>query len=168
MVILPIQRAFELGVDGEVLLRQLPDVVGLLAIAVVGALCTGISAFRIAVAATACMLAGSIMMTFAPSLLWVVAGMSLVSIGRSMVGVIAFAVVGDLIADEGRRTTSFATLGAVMPAAYIISPVIAGALIDMGGWRWVGAVWICGGLVLAFASWWFRNLPSSTERTGRP
>jgi MFS family permease len=168
MVILPIQRAFELGVDGEVLLRQLPDVVGLLAIAVVGALCTGISAFRIAVAATACMLAGSIMMTFAPSLLWVVSGMSLVSIGRSMVGVIAFAVVGDLIADEGRRTTSFATLGAVTPAAYIISPVIAGALIDMGGWRWVGAVWICGGLVLAFASWWFRNLPSSTERTGRP
>jgi hypothetical protein len=37
VVILPIQRDFELGVDGEVLLRQLPDIAGLLAIPVVGA-----------------------------------------------------------------------------------------------------------------------------------
>jgi len=166
VVILPIQRDFELGVDGEVLLRQLPDIAGLLAIPVVGALCTDISAFRIAMAATLSTLVGATTMTLAPSLAWVVVGMSLVSIGRSMVGVLAFAVVGASIEDEGRRTSGFATLGAVTPAAYIISPVIAGALIDMGGWRWVGAVWISGGLVLALGTWWLRSLSPSTARTG--
>ena len=166
-VILPIQRTFELGVDGEVLLRQLPDIAGLLAVPLVGALATGIRAFRIALAATVCLLAGATVMTLAPSLVWVVGGMSLVSVGRTMVGVLAFAVVSGSIADAGRRTSGFATLGAVTPTAYIISPVVAGALLEMGGWRWVGAVWICGALVLALGTWWLRNLSSSAARAGR-
>jgi MFS family permease len=167
VVVLPIQRAFELGVEGEVLLRQLPDIAGLLAVPLVGALGTGISAFRLALTAAVCMCVGAIVMTFAPSLVWLVGGMSLVSVGRTMVGVLAFAVVSASITDEGRRTSGFATLGAVTPTAYIISPVVAGALLDMGGWRWVGAVWICGAVVLALGTGWLRDLSSSAAQAGR-
>jgi MFS family permease len=156
---LPVQQTFGLGVDGEVLLRQLPDIAGLIAVPLVGALGTGVSTVRLAAISAACALSGALLMTFAPAIGWLVVGMCMVSVGRSVVSVLALSVVASSIKDAGRRTSAFATLGAAIPTAYIIAPVLAGWLLGLGGWRWVGCVWIAGALILLASTRWFRDEP---------
>ena len=166
-VTLPVQQAFKVDVQGEVLLRQLPDIAGLFAIPLVGTLGAGVSAFRIAVAAAASMLVGAVIMTAAPAFGWMVLGMSLTSIGRTMVGVLAFSAVAAAIADDARRTAGYAMLGAAGPAAYIVGPVLGAGLLGVGGWRWVGALWMASAFMLVLAAWWLRSVPSNPATEGR-
>lgn len=157
LVILPIQQTFSSGVDGEVLLRQLPDVAALLAVPAVGAFGARFRAGHIASCAAAVLLVGAVLMVVAPSLAWLVVGAGLTSIARAMVGVLAFAAVGAVVLDESRRSSAFALLGATAPAAYILGPLLASALLGAGGWRLVGVVWLASACVMVAAARWLRG-----------
>lgn len=166
-VILPIQGEFSVGVDGEVLLRQLPDVAGLLAVPAVGAFGARGRVDRTVWLAAAVMVAGTVLMLLAPTFGWLVAGASMNSVARSMVGVLAFAAVGASVPDESRRTTAFVVLGVMAPAGYMVGPVLAGALLGSGGWRFVAAVWLASAAVMAAAAWWLRGPSAHGEATAR-
>lgn len=157
LMTLPIQQTFSVGVDGEVLLRQLPDIAGLLALPVVGAFVARVSAFRIALSAAAILFAGTVLVVLAPTFACIVVGAGLTSIARAMVGVLAFAVVGAAVLDESRRSSAFALLGAAAPAACMVGPVLASALLGAGGWRLVAFVWLASASVIMAAAWWLRE-----------
>lgn len=156
-VILPVQHAFAMAVDGEILLRQLPDIAGLLVIPTVGAFSASVSSGRMLAAAAGMATVGAMLATLAPTQGWLLVGLALMNVGRSVVGVSAFACVGESITHEGRRTSAYAALGAVAPVAFITGPVLATWLAGMGSWRLVGVCWIGGGILLASAAWLSRT-----------
>ena len=152
-IVLPVQRAFAMSADVEILLRQLPDIAGLLVVLGIGAFGASVSGSRLLAVAAGFVLVGATLAIAAPAQGWLLLGMSLMNVGRSVVGVAAFASVGAAISDEGRRTTAFATLGAVAPVAFITGPVLAGWLLGLGNWRFVGSCWLVGALLIGLASW---------------
>ncbi len=163
LIILPVQQAFQASVDGEVLLRQLPDVAGLFAVLAVGALGRQVGASRLVMAAALAAFVGALFMLFAPAFGWLLLGMSLMSVGRSVVGVAAFAAVGAGITDESRRTSAFTALGAAAPVAFIIGPVLAAAMLGAGGWRLIGILWMLSAVVLAISAWLLRGPGQAAE-----
>lgn len=153
LVILPVQRAFAMPAEGEIILRQLPDVAGLLVILAVGVFGASVSGSRLLAVAAAVTLPGALLATLAPSPGWLLLGASLMNVGRSVVSVAAFASVGAVIRHEGRRTSAFATLGAMPPVAFITGPVVGAWLLDAGDWRWVGGCWCAGAAMIGLAAW---------------
>lgn len=150
--VLPIQRGFGSGADGEMLLRQLPDVAALLVIPWIGAFGPQVPSVRLVVAAAIALAAGSVIMTVAPSLPVLAVGLSLGSAGRATVGVIAFAAVGASVTGERRRASAFALLGSMPAAAFIAGPPMAGWLIGQAGWRLAGVLWIASAALVAVAA----------------
>ena len=165
VIILPVQRAFHASAEAEVLLRQLPDIAGLLSVLAVGAFGPRFSSARLMSVAAITAFVGALFMLFAPAFGWLILGLSLMSVGRGVVSVATFAAIGATIRDESRRTSAFATLGAAAPAAFIVGPVIAGALLDAGGWRGIGILWMASALMLAIAGWIMRN-PAQPAQAG--
>jgi len=157
VIILPVQQAFHASADAEVLLRQLPDIAGLLSVLAVGAFGPQVSASRLMSIAAVTAFVGALFMLFAPSYGWLILGLSLMSVGRSVVGVAAYAAIGATIKDESRRTSAFAMLGAAAPVAFITGPVLAGAMLDAGGWRPIGILWMVSAFMLALAGWLMRH-----------
>lgn len=167
MIILPIQQAFHASADGEVLLRQLPDIAGLFSVLAVGAFGRQVSSSRLMIFAAIAALAGAMFMLFASAFGWLIFGLSLMSVGRSVVSVATFAAIGATIEDESRRTSAFATLGAAAPIAFIVGPVVAGAMLGAGGWRRIGILWLVSALVLALAAWLMRAPVQPREPVAR-
>lgn len=167
VVILPVQRDFGAGGEGEILLRQLPDIAGLFTVPVVGALGARIKSFRIVTASALTMLLGASAMVLASGLGWLVSGMCLAGVGRAMLGVVAFAAVGECIRDEGRRASAFAVLGAAPTLAFAGGPVLAGWLMGAGDWRLVGAIWLASAAMVLVSAWGFRAAVSTADRPVR-
>jgi MFS family permease len=163
MIILPVQEAFQASADGEVLLRQLPDIAGLFSVLAVGAFGRQISSSRLMSFAAVTAFVGAMFMLFAPAFGWLLLGLSLMSVGRSVVSVAAFAAIGATIGDESRRTSAFATLGAAAPMAFIAGPVVAGAMLGAGGWRLIGILWTASAIVLMIAAWLMRAPAQAPE-----
>ena len=153
VVILPLQAAFGMSADGEVLLRQLPDMAALLITLAIAAVGTSISSRAMLVVAAALVAVGSLLATLGSNSVWLISGASLMNAGRGVVAVAAFATVGSVVTHESRRATAFATLGAVPSIVYIVGPVLAAWLMSHGGWRMVGLCWIGSSLLLAVAAW---------------
>jgi predicted MFS family arabinose efflux permease len=153
VVILPVQAAFGMSADGEVLLRQLPDMAALLVTLAIAAVGTSVSSRALLVTAAVAVAAGSLLATLGSNQMWLLAGASLMNAGRGVVAVAAFAAVSAVITHEGRRTTAFATLGAVPSIIYMVGPVLAAWLMGKGGWRMVGLCWVGASLLLALAAW---------------
>lgn len=166
VITLPAQQQFDAGPQGELLLRQAADVAGLLAVPLVGVLGGRIPAFRLTLAAAALMLAGSALMVSATALGWLLLGMGLTSVGRTIVTVMGMSVVGSSVADSRRRATAFAAVGMSAPLAFIVSPLTAALLASAGGWRLVSVIWFAGALVVLGSAGWLRwaASPPSLER----
>lgn len=156
VLILPVQQSFRVSVDGEVLLRQLPDIAGLFSVLAVGAFGRQVSSSRLVAVAAAAVFGGAMLMLLAPAFGWLIFGMSLMSVGRSVVSVAAFAAVGATIGEEARRMSAFSALGAAAPVAFIVGPMLAAGMLVAGGWRLAGVLWIASALVLAVAAWLMR------------
>ena len=100
-VVYPVQQTFAAGPEGELLLRQLPDLAGLVAVPLIGAIGARVSSARMAAIAAACIGAGASLLSLAPTMAVFVLGMVLGSVGRMIISVVAFAVVGAGVAHEG-------------------------------------------------------------------
>ena len=166
-VVYPVQQTFAAGPEGELLLRQLPDLAGLVAVPLIGAIGARVSSARMAAIAAACIGAGASLLSLAPTLAVFVLGMVLGSVGRMIISVVAFAVVGAGVAHEGRRATAFALLGAAGPAAFILAPIAASLLVMAGGWRAVGVIWCLSAITVAIAARWLRVKPGATHAERR-
>lgn len=168
--VLHIQRGFGAGPDGEMLLRQLPDIAALLLVPSIGAFGPRMSTFRLTVFAAVGMGVGSVLMVLAPNLAVLVAGMCVVSAGRATIGVLAVAAVSSVVQGDTRRAKAFALLGTVPPIAFIAVPLLAGWLIDHGGWRLVGVIWLAAAALVIAAAGLLRSTdkPSDTAPRKEP
>lgn len=138
---------FQATPDQEATCRQVASIASLLVVFLAGSLGSRLGSRRVLLAAGALFVAGSLIMATAPSILIVTLGLLIASIGKAVLGVVALAVLASRIRDQDGRATAFATISALVPIAYMVMPLVAGALVDGPGWRWVAAIWVLCGLV---------------------
>lgn len=151
-LVVPIQQSFSAGGDAELLLRQVPDMAGLFALPLIGVLGARIAAQRMLLAAGALMLAGAVAMALAPTIVVFVPGLALLSAGRVVILAVSVATVAEVVKDDRRRASAFATLGMMAPALELLAPPLVAWLLGHMGWRAVGGVWVGAAAIVLLAS----------------
>ncbi len=151
-LVVPIQQSFVAGGDSELLLRQVPDMAGLFALPLIGVLGARISAQRMLLAAGVLMLAGAVAMALAPAMVVFVPGLALLSAGRVIILAVAVATVAEVVKDDRRRASAFATLGMMAPALELVAPPIVAWLLGHMGWRAVSGIWVGAAVIVLVAS----------------
>jgi predicted MFS family arabinose efflux permease len=166
-LVVPIQQSFTAGGDAELLLRQVPDMAGLLALPMIGVIGARIPARRMLLGAGALMFAGALAMTTAPTIVVFVPGLALLSAGRVLTFTVAVATVAEMVRDDRRRASAFATLGMMAPALELLAPPLAAWLLGHIGWRAVGGIWIGAGVIVLVASRLAVETPSRPPQAPR-
>lgn len=146
--------------------RQASSIAALLVVFVAGVLGQRLGERRVIVAAAALFFLGSVVVAIAPSMMVATVGLLIANVGKAVVSVVVLALLSSRIRDPDGRATAFATLSTLTPVAYIVMPVLAGALVTGAGWRSVALVWaLCGGLSIA-AGWRLLPRDGATGATG--
>lgn len=105
--------------------------------------------------------AGSLVVALSPSFTVLLMGRALQGLAASGIFPVASAVIGDTFAPE-RRGRMLGVLGSVYGVAFIIGPIIAGILLQVG-WPWLFGINVPLAVLIAFLG--FRKLPA-TRRPG--
>ncbi len=108
--------------------------------------------------------AGSLAVALAPSFGLLLAGRAVQGVAASGIFPVASAVVGDTFAPE-QRGRALGVLGAVYGVAFILGPMIAGILLQVG-WPWLFLVNVPVAVVVALVG--ARRLPATRPETPRP
>lgn len=107
---------------------------------------------------------GGLVVAFAPGFAVLLVGRALQGAAVSGIFPVAGAVIGDAFEPE-KRGRAFGVLGSVFGVAFIIGPIFAGLMLNVG-WRWLYVSFSPLGLVLLGLCWFF--LPADTERSEKP
>ncbi len=101
---------------------------------------------------------GSLLVALSPSLPILLLGRAVQGIGAGGIFPVASAVIGDIFPPE-RRGSALGIIGAVFGVAFLVGPVIAGAILALTTWHWLFVVNLpIAVLVIAMAQ---RLLPSA-------
>ena len=87
------------------------------------------------------MIAGGVLAGLAPNAIVAIAGMSLMSAGTSTMIVVSLSLLSSSTKDPTERAKAFGTLGLVSPLIYLVAPLLAGAFVTYGSWRYVVLLW---------------------------
>ncbi len=79
---------------------------------------------------------GSLIVAFSPSMVVLLFGRAVQGLGASGVFPVASAVIGDTFPPE-RRGSALGLIGAVFGMAFLVGPIIAGALLAFVSWHWL-------------------------------
>ncbi|MFB6285341.1 MAG: MFS transporter [Candidatus Bipolaricaulia bacterium] len=107
---------------------------------------------------------GSLLVATAPSFATLLLGRAVQGLGSGGIFPVASAVIGDTFPPE-RRGRALGLLGAVFGIAFLIGPILSGALL-MLGWRWLFLINLPIAAGLIGAGW--RLLPTRHEATPSP
>jgi EmrB/QacA subfamily drug resistance transporter len=81
--------------------------------------------------------AGSLLCALAPSLGALIAARVLQAIGGSMLNPVAMSIIRNVFDDARERAQAIGVWAGVVGISMALGPVVGGALVDSGGWRWV-------------------------------
>jgi EmrB/QacA subfamily drug resistance transporter len=102
--------------------------------------------------------AGSLLMVFGTSPLWLFVGRAVQGFGGAGIFPVAVKVIGDTFPPD-KRGGALGLLGAVFGLAFLIGPVLGGLLLDYG-WQWLFLINVPIAIVLIIGAW--RLLPPGT------
>ena len=131
------------------LLRQIPNVGALLIMFLAGVVGVRWGERRTLLLSAMVFSVGSLIIMVAPGAAVATVGVLGVNIGRTALFVIGLALISTSVTDTNARAAAFGAFGAILPVAYLLMPVLAGALIDSIGWRAVVATWFVLGVLAA-------------------
>ena len=152
-VFVPIVTSLHATETQERLLRELPGIGGLLAIFVAGALVMKFGGQRCLKWAGLLMVIGYLITCVAPSTAMVIAGLLAAYVGKAAVLVIVVSVLGSSIRGKGARATAFATWAMLGPGVSVALPIVAAAVVEAFGWRWVAVIWLIGGVLVIISAY---------------
>lgn len=159
-VIVPMLEGLGASESQGSLLRQLPSIAGLLVIFLAGILGHRWGERRFITRCGLLFTVGNAAVAVAPGMQIAVLGLVLESMGASGFIVVALALLSAQVSNDEARASAFATYAMVSPVIYLAMPLLAGVLVDHGGWRLVAVAWALSGLVILSAS---RRLLPTTD-----
>jgi DHA2 family methylenomycin A resistance protein-like MFS transporter len=151
-MLVPIQADLSLSTDETNRLALLPDLAGLIAVFLAGALAVRYGRRMLVTAGSICFGTGAVVVALAPNVLVLMSGRVLCGLGSVTLSVLGLSLINVSFAEPAHRARAFGALGALTPAVFIITPTISAALSDSVGWRFVPLIWIAiAAAVLALA-----------------
>ena len=69
------------------------------------------------------------------------------SAGTSTMIVVALSLLSSSTKDPTERAKAFGTLGLVSPLVFLVTPLLAGAFVTYGSWRYVVLLWLIAAVV---------------------
>ncbi len=138
---------FQASPEDESLCRQISSIASLLVVFLAGVLGERLGERRVLFVSATLFALGSVLVALAPSMSVVTLGMLIANVGKAVLVVVALAMLASRISDPDGRATAFATISSLVPVAYLLMPLMAGAIVEQVGWRWVAGIWVLCGLV---------------------
>jgi MFS family permease len=108
---------------------------------------------------------GSLVVALSPTYGWVLVGRATQGLGAGGIFPVASAVIGDVFPPE-KRGGALGLIGAVFGIAFILGPMLAGAILLLLSWHWLFLVNVPVALVVMVAAG--RLLPSRRAEVVRP
>lgn len=128
---------------------------------VAGALSDRIGRRRVMVAGITVFCAGSLLSGVAPNVGWVIVGRAVMGVGAAASEPGTLSVIRQLYTDRAERARALGAWAAVSGLSLALGPLIGGALVDLGGWRYV--FWFNLGLGLVLLVAVSRFVPESSD-----
>lgn len=158
----PILETFSPSETQTTLLRQVPSIGALLVVFPAGALGARIGPRRFILGCALLFIIGSALIAVAPVIEMVTLGFLLVNVGRAAMFIVGLAFMAAAVGSRDGRASAFATFSMILPAAYLVMPILTGVLVDGLGWRWVAGFTAVGGLMATVLA--ARLLPRDGDR----
>lgn len=144
------------------LMRSALSVGALLAVFPAGVLGARIGERRLIVWCAASFTLGSFVLFITPMAQGAFLGLALAGAGRIGMFIAGLSLLTKVFTSKDRRAVGISRLSMAIPAASLVMPLLAGALVQELGWRSVALVWIALGVVaIVLAMLW---LPKSDSR----
>ena len=137
----------------ENLMREAPSLAALLVVFVAGSIGHRLGERRVLVACGLMSVVGFAVVLTASSMTWATIGLLLADGAHSAMVVVGLGLVSSMVSGKDGRAAAFSTYGAAIPVAYIVMPLLAGAILGVSNWRWVAALWIVTAIAGTAAYW---------------
>lgn len=147
-MLVPIQADLSLSTDETNRLALLPDLAGLIAVFLAGALAVRFGRRLLVMAGSISFGVGAVLAALAPNVLMLMSGRVLCGLGSVTLSVLGLSLINVTFTEPAHRARAFSALGALTPAVFIIAPTISALLSDTVGWRFVPLIWIVGAVIL--------------------
>ncbi len=141
-IVVPIQNEFVLSVDDIATLVLTVAAGSLLILFAAGALVDRLGPRRIFTAGAVISVVGAATVGLAADYGWLVAGRIIGGAGGTVLSVASLAIVNATFSDDRERAHVFGLFAAVVGAAFVVSPLVAGVIAESLGWRWVPLAWM--------------------------
>lgn len=146
------------------LMRQLPSLGALLVVFVASILGRRVGERRMLIACGLLSVIGAVCVLIAPAMSLATLGVLVIDMCHSGLIVVGLGLVSTLITSKDGRASAFSTYSAVIPATYVVMPLLTGAILASLSWRWVCVVWLIAFLLGTGALWrWLPARPAATE-----
>jgi predicted MFS family arabinose efflux permease len=170
-MLMPIQSDLSLSADETNRLALLPDLAGLIAVFLAGALAVRFGRRSLVIVGALVFGSGAVLVALAPNVLVLMSGRVLCGLGSVTLSVLGLSLINVTFTEPAHRAKAFAALGALTPAIFIVAPTVSAALSDSVGWRYVPVIWIACAvalLVLAKLSIPRESAPSTRQEIITP
>ena len=111
-------------------------------------------------------IAGCLLCAGAQEVVGVVGGLALCGGTATAVQIVALGLLQESFPEGAARVSAFTTFGMVYPVAYMVFPVLTGALLDVAPWRLVPLIWAVAGVVMAGVVLVLVHVPTATRPLG--
>ncbi len=149
-LLVPISKEFTPSEPQLALLRQAPIVAALLVVFPAGALGARIGEKRFAFWCVITFAVGAVIVAVAPVVQVVILGVVVANIGRAALFIVGLGYMASVVSGKDGRAAAFAVYSMVLPVTFLTMPILAGLVINLGGWRWVAVICAAFGVVGAF------------------
>lgn len=164
-IVNPMLVTFDAGQGASAPLREAPSIAGLLVIFLAAVVAQRFGERRVVSVGAILLLAGSLVVAAAPTLLVAVLGLAIQAVGAMVLLVVPLGVIASVVQDSDARATAFSYFSMVSPVVFVVLPVFAAALMQHSSWRIVAVLWaVWGAAALIAARWALERDPSARPK----
>ena len=151
-MLVPMQEEMGFAIDTANAVLLIPEIGGLALVFVAGALGDQLGKRRMIVVGATIFTVGALLICVATSLPVVVIGRVLDGSGAIIATVMALALLGETYVEPRQRSLAFGANAALVPAMWIVAPLLGAWVVENIGWRVVGVGWIVVGIAAIAAA----------------
>lgn len=147
LILVPLQTDLMFSVDNANALVFMPAAASLVVVFLAGSMADRWGPRRPLVLAALLFISGSVLISSAPGLPWVVLGRILDGVGGVTLSIVGLSLLNASAVDPKKRARLFGMYAAIAPAMFILSPSLSALITENASWRWGAVPWAVLGIV---------------------